>query len=167
MKRKILAFGLGLAVVINISALVTFAYHRFLRGEEKPAAPSVLTSTTSYENALCLTGEQKTCLKDLIASYDTEVKEIQSRLREKRRFLVEEIKKEALDPGSIERFIEEIGRLQAEIQKKAVLHLFQEKKLLTPEQKERFFKMLENHVCPREHGQDSKTDKHQDCLNSH
>ncbi len=165
MKRKILTFWLGLAVVINISALVTFAYHRFVRGWEKPAPPSVLASTASYENALCLSSEQKTCLKDLIDSYDTEVKQIYTQLQEKRRLLVEEIKKETLDSGSIERFIEEIGRLQAEIQKKAVLHLFQEKKLLTPEQKEQFFRMLENHVCPRERGQDSDMDKHQDCLN--
>jgi len=162
MKNKILASGLALTVVINVSALVTFAYHRWLRPQGKDAV-----SSPALEEHLCLSGEQKTCFKDLMASYHAEVKEIQSQLQEKRRLLVEEMKKETLDQASIDKIVEETSRLQAEIQKKAVAHLFQEKKLLTPEQKGRYFQMLENHVCPKEHGQDSSEDKHQDCLNPH
>jgi len=73
-------------------------------------------------------------------------------MQEKRRAVVEEMKKESPDSALIDRLIEEISRLQAEIQKKAVLNLMKEKEVLTPEQKATFFRMFEDHVCPRENG---------------
>jgi hypothetical protein len=47
-----------------------------------------------------------------------------------------------------------MSRLQAEIQKKAVLNLLKEKEVLTDEQKATFFRLFEDHVCPREEGAD-------------
>jgi len=96
-----------------------------------------------------------------------EIKDIRYQMQEKKKALIKEMRKESPDMASIDRLIEEINRLQAEVQKKAVLNIFQEKKILTPEQKERFFRMLENHVCPRNHGLGPNIDGYQDCLNSH
>lgn len=167
MKSKIIAFGLALVVVINFSALLTFAYHRWLRPQVKSTEFIAADSSASFERQLCLRGDQLNCLKDLMVSYDAEIKDIQAQTQEKRRALVEEMKKETPDRASLDKLIEEISRLQAEIQKKAVLNIFKEKNILTPEQKERFFRMLENHVCPKEHGQRPNVDTHQDCINSH
>jgi len=87
-----------------------------------------------------------------MVSYNAEIKDIRYQMQEKKKALVNEMKKKPPDMAAIGKLIEEINRLQAEIQKKAVLNIFQEKKILSPEQKERFFRMLENHVCPRKHG---------------
>ena len=149
MKKKWLAFGLILLVVINGSALLTFAYNRWFRAPGSlPAEGSGLAD--AFERHLCLSGDQQKCIRDIRFSFDSEIGEVQAQMREKRRAMVEEMKKESPDSASIDKLIEEISRLQAEIQKKAVLNLLKEKEALTPEQKAIFFRMFEDHVCPRE-----------------
>jgi Spy/CpxP family protein refolding chaperone len=151
MKKRLLALGFILLVVINVSALLTFAYNRWFRAPGRtPAADSA--GATSFERHLCLSGEQERCIKDIRFSFDSEIGKIQAQMREKRRAMVEEMKKESPDNASIEMLIEEISGLQAEIQKKAVLNLLKEKEVLTPGQKATFFRMFEDHVCPREKG---------------
>jgi len=151
MKNRLPVLGLILLVVINVSALLTFAYNRWLR---TPAQPSAANSAVaaSFEKHLCLNGEQKQCIKDIRFSFNSETAKIREKMQEKRRAVVEEMKKESPDSALIDRLIEEISRLQAEIQKKAVLNLMKEKEVLTPEQKATFFRMFEDHVCPRENG---------------
>lgn len=167
MKNKIIVYGLALVVVINITALLTFAYHRWVQPYMKSTDFRAADSSVSFERRLCLSSDQSNCLRELMASYDAEIKDIQAQMKEKRRALVEEMKKETPDMASLDKLVEEISRLQAEIQKKAVLNIFKEKNILTPEQKERFFRLLENHVCPKEHGQRPSVEMHQDCINSH
>ena len=167
MKKKLFAFMLVLLIVINISALASLAYNRWLRPPRKDAGFRAADSNTPFEKELCLNGTQQNCLHDLMISYNAEIKDIRYQMQDKKKALIKEMRKESPDMASIDRLIEETNRLQAEVQKKAVLNIFQEKKILTPEQKERFFRMLENHVCPRNHGLGPNIDGYQDCLNSH
>jgi Spy/CpxP family protein refolding chaperone len=147
MKKRLWILGLILLVVINLSALMTFAYQRWLKGPgDHPRA--VGTPTDAATKQMCLSGEQKTCLRTLRFSFDSEVEEIQARLQERKKAMVEEMKKESPDGSLIEKLIEETSRLQAEIQKKAVVYLLKEKDVLTPEQRAIFFRTMENHVCP-------------------
>jgi len=151
MKKRLWTLGLILLVVINVSALLAFAYNRWLREPgERPAASPVLVDL--FERQLCLSGEQQKCIKDIRFSFDSEIGDVQARMQEKKRAMVEEMKKESPDGASIDKLIEEISRLQAEIQKKAVLNLLKEKEVLTDEQKSMFFRIFEDHVCPREKG---------------
>jgi Spy/CpxP family protein refolding chaperone len=151
MKKRLLTFGLILLVVINVSALLTFAYNRWFRAPGSlPAEGSGLAD--AFERHLCLSGEQEKCIRDIRFSFDSEIGDVQAQMREKRRAMVEEMKKESPDSTLIDKLIEEISRLQAELQKKAVLNLLKEKEVLTPEQKAAFFRMFEDHVCPREKG---------------
>jgi Spy/CpxP family protein refolding chaperone len=163
MKSKIVFLGLAMSAVINISALVTFAYHRWLRHQERPAAAAPGGLNAPFESQLSLSGYQKACLKDLLASFDSETKTILAQIQLKKKALVEEMKKEAPDTASLDGLIEEISRLQASIQKKAVLNIYKEKKILTPEQKERYLRMFEDHICPKECRQGSKSDLSPDC----
>jgi len=150
MKNKLLTFGLILLFVVNISALVTFAYNRWVKPPSKFHLPSSVESASLMQGQLSLSREQLKCFGDIRSSYEAEIKEIQAQIQEKRRTLVGEMKKETPDMGSLDKLIEEISRLQAEMQKKAVLNLFKEKEVLTPEQREKFFRMFEDHVCPQE-----------------
>ena len=140
-------------VVINVSALLTFAYNRWVRVTgEQPAAGQALAE--SFSRKLCLNGEQKKCINDIRFSFDAETGDIQVQMQEKRRAMVEELKIESPDGVTLDKLIEDISQLQADIQKKAVLNLLKEKEVLTDEQKATFFRIFEDHVCPREKGKD-------------
>lgn len=149
MKNKLLASGLILLVAVNVSALLTFAYHRWVKpkGEWQAASPA---SPICIEKHLSLSGEQEKCVRDIRFSFDQETEGIHAQIQEKRIALIEEMKKDVPDMASVDKLIEEISQLQTEIQKKAVLNLFKEKQVLTPEQKEKFLQMFEDHVCSRE-----------------
>jgi Spy/CpxP family protein refolding chaperone len=153
MKKKLWTLGLILLVVINVSALSTFAFNRWFRvpGELPAASPA---SADSFTKQLCLSGEQEKCIRDIRFSFDTEIGDVQARMQEKKLAIVEELKKETPDGASINKLIEDISRLQAEIQKKAVLNLLKEKEVLTDEQKANFFRIFEDYVCPRKNGPD-------------
>lgn len=148
MKSKLPASVLVLLAVVNVSALATLAYHRWVR-PESAAVPPVPASRVCLEEALSLDGRQKRCLIDLRLSLGREAEAARKRMGEKNKALVEEIKSETPDLTAVGKLIDEISGLQAEIQKLAVGHLIKEKELLTPEQKEKFFRLFENHVCPQ------------------
>jgi len=147
MKNKLPKSGLLLLSVINVTALLTFAYHRWVQPKADRAAEFPV-SPVCLEESLSLNGAQKKCLKDIRMSFGREAETVQARMREKRKALVEEIKSDMPDMAAVGKLIEEISGLQAEIQKMAVSHLFKEKQLLTPGQREVFFRLFENHVCP-------------------
>ena len=153
MKKRLWTSGLILLVVINVSALLTFAYNRWLRepGERPAASPAMAARLTRQ---LCLSGEQEKCIRDIQFSFDSEIEDVQARMQDKRRAMVEEMKKESPDSATIDKLIEDISRLQVEIQKKAVLNLLKEKDALTDEQKATFFRIFEDYVCPRKNGPD-------------
>jgi len=151
MTKRLWILGLILLVVINVSALLTFAYNRWVRvSGERPAASPALADL--FTRQLCLSGEQEKCIRDIRFHFDSDFADVQARMQEKKRAMVEEMKKESPDGATIDKLIEEISRLQAEIQKKAVLNLLKEKEVLTDEQKSMFFRIFEDHVCPREKG---------------
>ncbi len=151
MKKKLGRLALILLIVINVSALLTFTYNRWVREPAgKPTARPVLTEAFTRE--LCLNGHQEKCFKDFRFAFDAEISDIQARMREKRLALVEELKKRTPDGATLDKLIEEMSWLQAEVQKKAVLNLLKEKEVLTDEQKATFFRLFEDRVCPREEG---------------
>ena len=153
MKKKLGRLALLLLIVINVSALLTFAYNRWVREPGgPPTAGAVLAGT--FTRQLCLSGQQEKCIKDFRFAFNTEISDIQARMQEKRRAMVEELKKGSPDGATLDKLIEAMSRLQAEIQKKAVENVLKEKEVLTDEQKATFFRLFEDHVCPREKGSD-------------
>lgn len=144
MNRKLGRLSLLVLVVINVSALLTFAYNRWVREPGRRPAPAA-----SFTRELCLSGPQKKCIEDFRCAFDAETRGILAKIQEKRVALVEELKKPVTDGAVIGRLIEDIGGLQAEIQKKAVANLLKEKEVLTDDQKAKFFRLFEDHVCPR------------------
>lgn len=151
MNKKPWRLALVPLIVINVSALLTFAYNRWVREPAgPPAASSVIAETFTRE--LCLSGHQEKCIKDFRFAFDSEISGFQARLMEKRRALVEELRKGSPDGATLDRLIEDTSRLQAEIEKKAVENLLKEKDVLTDEQRATFFRLFEDHVCPRGQG---------------
>ncbi|MCX6559263.1 MAG: periplasmic heavy metal sensor [Candidatus Aminicenantes bacterium] len=148
MKKKFGKLALLLLVVINVTALLTFAYNRWVRETVAPAqANPVLADDLTRQ--LCLSGKQEKCVKDFRLAFNSEIGDIRARLQEKRSAMVEELKKEPPDRAALDKLIDDISRLQAEIQKKAIVNILKEKEILTDEQKATFFRLFEDHLCPR------------------
>jgi Spy/CpxP family protein refolding chaperone len=149
MKKRFITCGIIFLIVINISALFTLAYNRWFK--VPPAyLPSGSGDTLAAAQArLSLNDEQLQQMKTQRVAFEAEIEEIQIKMQDKRKALVEEMKNATPDSALIGKLIDEIGHLQAQVQKEAVRRLFKEKQLLTPEQQEKFFKMFEDHVCPR------------------
>lgn len=144
MKTKIGRLALLLLIVVNFSALLTFAYNRWA---PKPAgAPA---AKDSFVRELCLSGTQEKCINGFRCAFDSETRDIRTKMQAKRLALVEELKKASPDGARLESLIEDISGLQAEIQKKAVENILKEKEVLTDEQKAKFFRLFQDHVCPR------------------
>ena len=164
MKKKFGKMALLLLIVINVSALLTFAYNRWVREPGGPSTEGPVLAET-FTRQLCLSGQQEKCIKDFRFAFDSEISDIQARIQEKRLAMVEELKKESPDDATLDKLIDDISQLQAEIQKKAVENILKEKEVLTDEQKAAFFRLFEDHVCPREGGteRDSASAGHAGC----
>ena len=164
MKKRILAFGMILLVVINASALVTLSYNRWFKTQKQHPQAVPEETLTAMQTRLCLDDDQLNQMRHVRTSFESESGEIRAKMLEKNKELVTELKKTSPDRVFIEQLIEEINHLQCQVQKKAVSCLIQEKKILNPEQQEKFLKMFEDHVCPRgDVRSHQKTEEKNDC----
>jgi len=166
MKKRFAKLALSLLIIVNVSALLTFAYHRWVREPGGPPASSSVLADT-FKRQLCLDGRQEKCIQDFRCAFDSEIRDIRARMQEKRRAMVKELKKGSPDGPTLNKLIEDMSRLQTEIQRKAVENLLKEKEVLTDEQKAKFFRLFEDQVCPREKGADrgSAAAGHSGCPN--
>lgn len=149
MKRKLFVLGIIILVIANISALVTIAYNRWFKSEETSISPGLRHSFVFLRQELSLTDDQMAQLQARRASFDKQIGEMRIKLREKREALLEEVRATVPDSARIDQLVDEIGMLQAELQKQAIRHILQEKAMLTPEQREKFLSMFEGHFYRR------------------
>jgi Spy/CpxP family protein refolding chaperone len=149
MKKRFINYGIIFLIIINISALFTLAYNRWFRVPPAYVPSGSGEPLAAAQARLSLNDEQLQQMTTQRVAFEAEIEEIQIKMQEKRKALVEEMKSATPDSALIEKLIDEIGHLQAQVQKKAVGCLFKEKQLLTPDQQEKFFKMFEAHVCTR------------------
>lgn len=150
MKKRILAFSLILLVVINASALVTFSYNRWFKTSKPQHQVDSEDALTAMKTRLCLSDDQLERMRHVRIYFESECGEIQTKMQEKRKALVTELKKPSPDTFHIEQIIDDINHLQSRVQKEAVHCLIQEKDILNPEQQKEFIKMVEDHFCSRE-----------------
>jgi Spy/CpxP family protein refolding chaperone len=72
---------------------------------------------------------------------------LKSKAAVKRDILIRLLEKEELDRRLIEKTRKEIAAIQDEIQREVVVHITQTREILNPEQKKRFFEMLQNSMA--------------------
>ncbi len=148
-KNKHLTYILVFLIAVNLTALFTLSYNR-LFSQEKPFAPPDPGETVeSVRKELGLTPGQIQKLRVRRLSYRQQIRPEIQEIQEKKRVLIEEIRSEKPDMTRINKLIDEISLLQAEIQKKAVMNLLQEKSILDQRQRKHYFSMFERHVCGR------------------
>jgi Spy/CpxP family protein refolding chaperone len=99
---------------------------------------------------LALTKEQMAQLEAQRSALESELRGTRTQLREKRQALMESLRADKPDTLSIDRLVEEIGALQVGLEKQMIRHMMDERRLLTPEQRQKFYLMIRKHFRDRE-----------------
>ena len=145
MKKKIFNLALIFLLIINISAVLTMIYNKWLRvyPYEQAGEPAV----PLLKDELKLSEAQAANLETSRLSFEKELENVDSLLTEKRMKLFELIRaSQEPDTDEIDKLIDEIAELQSSIQKKAVRNLVQEKNSLTPEQQQKYLSTFESRL---------------------
>lgn len=141
MKKIYIIIVISLLFIINLSALATFGYHRFIAG--KACSPVGCQSGDDYlSQELALSNSQVEQMKEIKASFQIQANEISQQLFPKRMELVHLLKTATPDSQRICRLLQEIGVLQTELQQQVIQSMLKQKAILNAEQQERFFTLL-------------------------
>ena len=143
MKQKYLLIVLVLSLVVNVSVLATVGYHYYRNICLTPTAPCPLNPSDSHlYESLGLSSEQTARMATLAQSFHGRLGELGSAVEVKRNLLIDLLGKDAIDPGGSEAVRKEIASLQDEIQKEVIAHIAESKKIMNPDQQERFIELL-------------------------
>ena len=142
MKKNLVILLLILLTIVNVAALATIAYHRLesKRRFRPMGRPDMHMNIIKQE--LDLSEEQIKEFESQAKRFKEETEPILDSLRAKRKDLMNEIATEEPNRDKLDKLTEEIGALQAALHKKTIVHLLEEKSLLTPEQQQKFFSLL-------------------------
>jgi Spy/CpxP family protein refolding chaperone len=143
MKNRLVILFLVILTIINVTALVTIAYHRlhFKRPFPSTGRPDIHMDFMKQE--LGLNEEQVKEFESRCDRFREETKPIHDSLRAKRKELMDEIAAEEPSVEKLDRLAEEIGTLEITLKKKTTAHLLEGKAFLTPEQQKNFFSLFD------------------------
>lgn len=129
---RFVAYANLLFLVVNLSALGTIIYkgQLWVRESEEP--------TSSIEETLALSPQQAQRIQMGRESFDSDWGRLDGAIQATREQLLVALQDKASEATSVRPLIDELARLQAELEKSAVTQLFQEREILTPQQQEQY-----------------------------
>lgn len=144
MKKNLVISFLVVLTVINVAALVTIGYHRLqFKGPSHPiGSPSPDMHRNFIQQELGLSQEQAKEFEAHFEKSRIETGPIFDSLDVKREQVMKEISSDKPDLAKLDKLAEEMGILQAQLQKKMIGHLLEGKSLLTPQQQEKLFSLF-------------------------
>ena len=125
-----------LLILLAAIVLIQLAVRLYARMRQKPIR--------GYLDLITLTEEQKRQVEDIRRDFLPKVAGIRQSLRDNRLKLNDLLFAEAPDKRLIEEKCNEISALQVKLEQEVIDHILQEKNLLSPEQKRRFFEIIRN-----------------------
>jgi Spy/CpxP family protein refolding chaperone len=142
MRSKWLILILILSLAINSAVLATVGYHYYRNVSTAPSAPCPMSPGDSHlYQSLGLSNIQLAKMEPLAQSFHGRLAELGTRMEEKKETLTNLLQKDS-DPASIENLRKEMAGIQDEIQKEVIIHIIESKKILDPNQQERFFDLM-------------------------
>lgn len=138
--KGIVGLGNLLLLALNLSALGTITY----KGQLWQPGPSEESSPPAA--LLNLSPTQTEAMEMQRAAFMRDWEKFEPELLASRGSLLEAIRRENPDPEQLSSLIENITRLQSQMELQAVERLMQEKEILTPQQNEQYFSQLENQM---------------------
>jgi Spy/CpxP family protein refolding chaperone len=146
MKRNLLILALIVLVIVNISALATIIHGRWSRDARPRLGRPSVHPVVFFREHLGLDESQIAEFQERRSSFEDQISDVRSKMHEKRTDLMKELRSESPDTVRVYELVDEIGTLQAQLQKHAVRHMLHEQLILTPEQREKFLMMFDEHL---------------------
>jgi Spy/CpxP family protein refolding chaperone len=148
MRRTILTLPLALLLGINLSALGTLLYYRW--GTAANATePTAYVRHGFLQGELGLTERQLAQTEALRQAFAEKMAPLRRQLQDQNAELVRLLTADPSDTAQVNALLDEIAALQRQLQALAVDHLRQQAKLLQPEQRAKFFQVMEEGMCSR------------------
>ncbi|MBN2245040.1 MAG: periplasmic heavy metal sensor [Candidatus Aminicenantes bacterium] len=146
MKKRVVFIVLIFLFIINLTAVATFSYNRWLKPKTDIAEESPQEIWESIQEQVALDPPQLETMKNQRLSFEKEILSLRMEIWQKRRVLIEEIRNPDPDLSRIDKAIDELSRLQVEIQKKTIRNILKDKEILSPWQQRRYFSLFERHL---------------------
>ena len=142
MKSKWLTVVLVLSLAINAGVLVSMGYHYHVNASTSSTAPCSMSPGDSHlYQSLGLSNAQLAKIDPLAQKFHGRLAELGSAMEGKKELLVTLLQKNS-DPVEIENLRKEMAGIQDEIQKEVITHITELKKILDPDQQQRFFNLM-------------------------
>jgi protein CpxP len=150
MRSKWLILILILSLAINAGVLVSMGYHYYVNASTPSSAPCPMSPGDSHlYQSLGLSNLQLAKMEPLAQSFHGRLAELGARMEEKKETLTNLLQKDS-DPASIENLRKEMAGIQDEIQKEVIIHIMESKKILDPNQQQRFFDLMRQSMTRKE-----------------
>ena len=142
MRSKWLTFLLILSLAINAAVLATLGYHYYHNTSLTQSAPCPMSPGDSHlYQSLGLSDAQLSKMEPLAQKFHGRLAELGSVMEGKKEVLVDLLAKNE-DPAGIENLRKQMANIQDEIQKEVITHIMESKKILDPNQQQRFFGLM-------------------------
>jgi protein CpxP len=146
MKSKWLTVVLVLSLAINAGVLVSMGYHYYVNASTPSSAPCPMSPGDSHlYQSLGLSNLQLSKMEPLAQKFHGRLAELGAAMEEKKEALVTLLQKNS-DPVKIENLRKEMAGIQDEIQKEVIVHIMESKKILDPQQQQRFFDLIRQNM---------------------
>jgi Spy/CpxP family protein refolding chaperone len=142
MRSKWLTVVLFLSLAVNAGVLATMGYHYYHNASLTSSAPCPLSPGDSHlYQSLGLSNLQLSKMDPLAQKFHGRLAELGAIMEEKKMVLIDLLRKDG-DPKEIENLRKEMAGIQDEIQKEVITHIMESKKILDPNQQQRFFGLM-------------------------
>jgi Spy/CpxP family protein refolding chaperone len=142
MKSKWLTALLVLSLAINAGVFVSMGYHYYVNASTSSIAPCPMTPGDGHlYQSLGLSEAQLEKIDPLARKFHGRITELRALTEEKKEVLVALLQKNR-DPVKIENLRKEMAGIQDEIQKEVITHITEVRKILDPDQQQRFFDLM-------------------------
>jgi len=142
MKSKWLTIVLVLSLAINAGVLGSMGYHYYVNASTSSTAPCPMSPGDSHlYQSLGLSNVQLSKMEPLAQKFHGRLAELGSAMEERKETLTDLLQKDS-DLARIENLRKEMAGIQDEIQKEVITHITELKKILDPDQQQRFFNLM-------------------------
>jgi Spy/CpxP family protein refolding chaperone len=142
MRSKWLVLIFILSLAINAGVLVSMGYHFYVNASTPSSAPCPMSPGDSHlYQSLGLSKVQLSQMEPLAQKFHARLAELGTLMERKKETLTDLLQKDS-DPTSIENLRKEMAEIQDEIQKEVIVHIMESKKILDPNQQQRFFDLM-------------------------
>ncbi len=142
MRSKWLMIVLFLSLAVNAGVLAATGYYYYRTTSPTPSAPCPMSPGDSHlYQSLDLSKTQLSKMEPIAQKFHGRLGELAALMEQKKETLIALLQKDS-DPMSIENLRKEMAGIQDEIQKEVITHIMESKKILDPDQQQRFFNLM-------------------------